>query len=520
MGAFNGNQHRLIENLARRVTRQKKDGPEMMVYAPFDRSPIGKVPKCDRGDVAHAVERARLAQAKWAGVSVRQRAAIFKTFHTLIRKERNEILDLVQWETGKARKSAFEEVADVMNTTRHYCYHSEWLLKRKLRRGGLPTLTWTWEVKHPIGVVGMISPWNYPLTLAITDAVPALIAGNAVVLKPAEQTSFTALWVKRLLEEAGLPKDLFQVVTGTGARTGAALSELADYILFTGSTATGRKVAETAGRRLIGSSMELGGKNAMLVLSDANLNRTVKGAINACFSNAGQLCISAERIYVHQSLYEEFLRHFVERIRKMKLGADYSYKYDMGSLIGRMQYLKVKEHVLDAKKKGAGIAIGGRPRPDLGPYFVEPTVLTRVTPEMKVFHEETFGPVVSVFSYRSLDEAIEKINDTDYGLNASIWTRDACFGRRLAERIRTGTVNINEGYAAAWGSVDAPMGGFKASGIGRRHGREGLLKYTESQTISVQRLMPVGGPSWLCAASYAKIMSFALGILERIPLIR
>ncbi len=512
--------HRLLDELQRKITVSNRNQPKMMVYAPFDRTPIGQIFKCDHTDVEAAVKRGRIAQKEWEKIPVRSRATVFLSFIRLLRDQQQEILDLVQLETGKARKSAFEEVADVMNTTRHYVYHSGWKLMPKLRRGVLPTLTWTWEVRHPVGVVGMIAPWNYPLTLAITDAVPAMIAGNAVVLKPAEQTSFTALWVKKVLEEAGVPPDLFQVVTGTGAQAGMAVAELSDFVQFTGSTATGRKVAQVAAKRLVGSSMELGGKNSMLVLSDANLRKTAKGAVNACFSNAGQLCISAERIFVHQSLYEEFLRQFTARIRKMKLGPGYSYKKDMGSLIGRMQYNKVRDHILDAKKKGAGVVVGGRPRPDLGPYFVEPTVLTRVTPRMNLYYEETFGPVVAVFPFRSVDEAIEQINDTQYGLNASIWTRDTRFARKLAERIKTGTVNINEGYAAAWGSVDAPMGGFKASGLGRRHGREGLQKFTEPQTISIQTLIPVGGPSWLCAKSYAKIMSKALGLLEKIPFVR
>jgi acyl-CoA reductase-like NAD-dependent aldehyde dehydrogenase len=259
-----------------------------------------------------------------------------------------------------------------------------------------------------------------------------------------------------------------------------------DYVSFTGSTDTGRLVAERAGARLIGCSLELGGKNPMIVREDADLLKALDGAIRGSFANAGQLCISTERLYVHESVFEPFLRQFVARAQALQLGAGLDYEADMGSLANEHQLRKVVDHVRDAVEKGAVVRAGGNARPDIGPLFFEPTVLSGVTPDMTVFSEETFGPVVSVYSFSSDEEALHLANDSRYGLNASIWSTDLRFAEGMARRIEAGTVNINEAYSAAWGSVDAPMGGRKDSGTGRRHGAEGLLKFTESQTIAVQ----------------------------------
>ncbi len=257
-----------------------------------------------------------------------------------------------------------------------------------LRRGALPGLTSTREYRHPKGVVGNISPWNYPLTLAVTDALPAFMAGNAVVLKPDRQTSFTALLAAELLDEAGLPRDLFVVVTGEGWETGPALIGEVDYIAFTGSTATGRTVARQAGERLTGCSLELGGKNAMIVLGDADLERAVKGTVRGCFSNAGQLCLSIERLFVQDSICDHFAKRFAQRTRNLKLGSALDYTVDVGSLISQRQLDTVSEHLPDAVEKGATVLAGGRPRPDLGPLFYEPTVLTDVRAGMTLFADE------------------------------------------------------------------------------------------------------------------------------------
>jgi acyl-CoA reductase-like NAD-dependent aldehyde dehydrogenase len=277
--------------------------------------------------------------------------------------------------------------------------------------------------------------------------------------------------------------------------------------MFTGSTRTGRLVARQASERLIGCSLELGGKNPMIVLSDAGVSSAVDGAIRGCFAGAGQVCVSIERIYVHESLYPHFVSLFAERARELKLGAALDYSVDMGSLTTERQLHTAEEHVADALANGATLVTGGKRRPELGPLFYEPTILTGVRPGMKVFAEETFGPVVSVYSFASDVEAIQKANETPYGLNASIWTSNARRGRELAGRILAGSVNVNESYAAVWGSVDSPIGGWKDSGLGARHGAEGILKFTRMKTIAVQRLLPIGPARRMDAGLHARWMT-------------
>jgi acyl-CoA reductase-like NAD-dependent aldehyde dehydrogenase len=324
------------------------------------------------------------------------------------------------------------------------------------------------------------------------------------------------LWAAELLAEAGLPRDVFCVVTGDGA-TGQALVERADFLMFTGSNRIGRLVAAKAGERLVGCSVELGGKNPMIVLRDADLKAAAACAVRACFAGAGQVCISVERIYVHEEVYGAFLKMLAERTRKIQLGAAFDYSMEVGSLTTAAQLRRVEEHVQDAVEKGADIVAGGRRRPDLGPLFFEPTILTGVREGMKLFAEETFGPVVSVYPAASEEEAIEKANATPFGLSASVWTRDERKGARLARAIRAGSVNVNEGYAAAWASVDSPIGGMKESGLRPRHGAEGILKFTESQTIAVQRWLPIAASHGMSQAFYARWMTRVMKLLRRTP---
>jgi succinate-semialdehyde dehydrogenase/glutarate-semialdehyde dehydrogenase len=507
----------LIERLAKRVAVFGPAKSTLTSRAPYTGEVIGTVPESTPDDVAEAYRRARLAQQQWGALPISQRLKPFRSYGEQVLARQGQILDLIQLENGKARTHAFEEVADVGLTARYYVANAEAHLGREKHKGALPLLTKTIELHHPRGVVGIISPWNYPLVLAITDAIPALIAGNAVVLKPDLQTIFSALWAADLLIQAGLPADLLQIVAGDGPVLGPSIVEGADYVSFTGSTRVGRLIATQAAERLVGCSLELGGKNAMVVLDDADLDKAARGAVRACFSSAGQLCISIERLMVHESVHDEFIRRFADRVNAMTIGPALDFEPDMGSLTSQRQLDTVIRHVDDAVAKGATVVTGGRARPDLGPYFYEPTILTGVTPDMALCAAETFGPVVAVSSFRTEDEAVERANASDYGLNASVWTTDHARGRRLAARIQAGTVNVNEGYAAAWGSTDAPMGGFKDSGLGRRHGREGIVKYTESQTIATQRLLGFDAPFGMGNEAYAKFLTTAVKLMKRIP---
>jgi succinate-semialdehyde dehydrogenase / glutarate-semialdehyde dehydrogenase len=505
-----------IAALTRRATAGGADPVE--THAPATRAKIADLPQSDGTDIEDAYARARAAQREWAQRPLRERTAVFARLHDLILREQAEILDILQTETGKARHHAFEEVVDVAINCRYYARTAGQALGSKRRAGALPLLTTAREVRHPKGVVLVISPWNYPLALSVSDAVPALVAGNAVVSRPDNQTALTTLWAHELAEKAGLPKDLWQVVLGRGRSIGGELIERADFVDYTGSTATGRSIAQQAAAHFVECSLELGGKNPMLVLDDADVRKAADGAIRACFSSAGQLCEAMERIYVMDAVHDEFVERFVAKVEALRLGAELNYDSDMGSLTFSRQLEAISEHVEDARSKGATVLTGGKPRPDLGPYFYEPTVLTGVTPEMEVYREETFGPVVSVYRVYTEDEAVEQANDTTYGLNASIWTKDVKRGQRIAERLRAGAVNINEGYAAAWGSVDAPSGGLGDSGLGRRHGAEGILKYTNVQTIAVQRLLPIAPLPGMSEETWAKTLSAALWTMRRLGL--
>jgi succinate-semialdehyde dehydrogenase/glutarate-semialdehyde dehydrogenase len=344
------------------------------------------------------------------------------------------------------------------------------------------------------------------------------MAGNAVVLRPDQQTSLTALLGVELLVEAGLPDGVLQVVLGPGPSVGDAVVQTADYVCYTGSTATGRQVAQAAARRLVGASLELGGKNTMYVAADANLARAAEGAVRACFSGAGQLCVSMERLVVHETVADRFLELFLGRVRGMTLGSGLDWTADMGSLLSPAQLDTVTRHVDDAKAQGATVLAGGRARPDIGPLFYEPTVLDGVTAAMVCRDEETFGPVVSIYRVGSDDDAVALANDTAYGLNASVWTRNVKRGRRIAARIKAGTVNINEGYAAAWGSVGAPMGGMKDSGLSRRHGAEGITKYTDVQNVTVQHGLGVGAPAGMSQEAWARALTVSLKLMKRVGL--
>ncbi|MFE3718731.1 succinic semialdehyde dehydrogenase [Streptomyces cyaneofuscatus] len=507
----------ITPTLLRRLTARVSAAPDAVrvtTTAPYTGVPLADLPVSTPDDVEAAFARARVAQKVWAATPLSERKRILLRYHDLVLARQDEALDLMQAENGKTRRDAFLEVVDIGIVSRYYARNAAKYLSPKRRRGAIPLLTHTTELHHPKGVVTVISPWNYPLSMAASDTIAALMAGNAVVQKPDTQTALTALWSMDLMYEAGLPRDVWQMVIGRGSSIGDPLMDNADYMMFTGSTATGRQIAADAGRRLIGASLELGGKNPMIVLDDADIEKAAEGAVAACFPSAGQLCVSIERLYVAESIRDEFVAAFTARTRKLSIGAAYDYSMDVGSLTTPAQLKTVTEHVDDAVTKGATVLAGGTARPDLGPLFYEPTILTDVTPDMTLYDHETFGPVVSIYTYRDVEEAVALANATSYGLNASVWSRNGARGRAVAARVHAGTVNVNEAFAAAWGSVDAPMGGMGDSGLGRRHGADGILKYTEPQTIAHQRLQGFTPPARISPETWAVLLTGALRLLK------
>lgn len=484
--------------------------------SPLGNQPLGLVPQSEESDVDAAFVRARAAQRAWALVPVEERQRVLLRLHDVVLERREEICELISLESGKARKDAFLEVAHLAMTARYYGRTSADHLRTTRVPGMFPGLTHVEVNRVPKGVVGIISPWNYPFTLALCDGLPALAAGNAVVAKPDKQTILTGLLGAELLEQAGFPADLWQVVSGAGADVGTPMMERADYICFTGSTATGRKIAAQCAERLIGCSLELGGKNPMLVLRDAHVERAAEGAVRGSFSNSGQLCISMERIFVADQVYDRFVDRFVSRTQAMTLGASTGWEVDMGTLVSQAQLETVEAHVADAVEKGARVLTGGRARPDLGPYYYEPTILEGVTPDMLCFGTETFGPLVSLYRFHDESEAVDRANDGSYGLNASIYTRDTRRARAMAPRVKAGTVNVNEPYGAAFGSLAAPMGGMRDSGLGRRQGAEGIWRYTETQSVGTQRGPAIAPPFGMSEEKYAAVMTSALKLLKKV----
>ncbi|WP_350269931.1 succinic semialdehyde dehydrogenase [Brevibacterium sp. CBA3109] len=464
------------------------------------------------GDVDRAFASARIAGRAWAARSPEHRSRVLLRLHSALRRHEDLLLDIIQYETGKARIHAYDEILDTYNVCRHYGVTTPTRLRPQRRRGAVPGLTRTEVTRTPLGVIGFITPWNYPLTLGATDLFAALAAGNAVVHKPDSQTTLTAIIMRRLAIACGLPAEVWQLVPGQRGDVGPALMAGADGLSFTGSTAAGRSIAAEAGRRLLPTALELGGKNPMLVLSDADLGSAVDGAVRGCFSSAGQLCLSIERIYVHEDLYSEFCAHFAEATRNLELSADYSYGPGMGSLAGPKQLARVSEHVEQARASGAQVIAGGRPVPELGPYFYLPTVLTDVSETAELFAEETFGPVVAVYPVASDAEAIARANDCQYGLNASVYSQSQ--GLETARQVEAGMVNVNEAYVAAWGSIDAPAGGVKASGLGHRHGVEGLYQFMHTHSIAEQHLVPIAPFGPLDQSRFARTLTTAFDLMR------
>lgn len=481
---------------------------------------------CPSGEEVHeAVKRARAAQEAWQQTSVQERLAIVKRFQLLLNQRKQQIARTITSESGKPYAEALlTEILVGLDAARFLLQETYGFLREeavphgslaaKLKSGRL--------IREPHGVIGIISPWNYPFSIPATETLAALMTGNAVVLKPSELTPLSALELASLLREAGLPSDIVQLVIGDGA-TGAALVESGiDKLIFTGSVATGRRIAKTAAARLLPMVLELGGKDPMIVCDDADLDVASSGAVWGAFVNAGQACLSVERCYVRRSIYERFVEACVAKTKRLRVGNGMDPDIDVGPLIHQRQLHTVEQHVEDALARGAKIMTGGERLASLGPNFYAPTVLADVNHEMRIMREESFGPVLPIMPFDSDEEAVRLANDSEYGLAASVWTRDRTRGEKIARQIKAGTVMVNDAVSC-YGISEAPHGGVKASGIGRTHGRLGLEEMVRVKYLDSDLLPAVKKPWWYRydpnmagAAEGFLNLQFARGVMRRV----
>ena len=441
-------------------------------------------------EVRTAVAKALAAQAAWSQLGLRRRVAVLRDFQRRLLEKKSEIAAAITREAGKPVAEALvTEVLVVLDAAQFLIDNAHRLLREeRVPHANLATKAKRGRIlREPYGVIGIVSPWNYPFSIPATETLAALVAGNAVVLKPSEFTSLVALELESLLQAAGLPDHVFQVVVGDAATGQVLIESSIDKLIFTGSLATGKKIAAAAAGRLLPVVLELGGKDPMLVLDDADLDVASSAAVWGAFVNAGQACLSVERCYGHRSLYQNFLKACVEKAKKLRVGHGEDRETDVGPLIHERQLRLVEEQVEDARARGARVLAGGTRLPELGANFYAPTVLAGVTHDMRIMREETFGPVLPVMAFDDDEEAIALANDSEYGLAASVWTRNRERGDRLARRIQAGTVMVND-VLSCFAISEAPHGGVKASGAGRTHGRFGLeemvrVKYLDSDLL-------------------------------------
>jgi succinate-semialdehyde dehydrogenase/glutarate-semialdehyde dehydrogenase len=441
-------------------------------------------------DVHEAVRRARAAQPAWQALPVRQRLKVLKEFQRKLTEKRIEIAELISREAGKPTVEALNtEVIVVLDATEFCLRKSHRFLRdeplphdnlaMKTKRGKL--------VREPYGVIGIIAPWNYPFSTPAIETLGALAMGNAVVLKPSEFTPLVALEFQKLMYAAGLNPYLLQVLIGGGPVGGALLEADIDKVIFTGSVATGKRIAEAAAKRLLPVVLELGSKDPMIVLEDADLEATSSGAVWGAMMNCGQTCLSIERCYVHRSVYERFLELCKQKIERLRIGEGLGSEVEVGPLIHERQLCTVEDHVNDAVAQGARLLTGGKRLPELGPNFYAPTLLADVQQDMRIMREETFGPALPVAPFDTEEDAVRLANDTQFGLAASVWTSNSKRGEAIARRIRAGTVMVNDAISA-FGIAEAPHGGFEQSGIGRAHGEMGLAEMVLMKYVDVDLL--------------------------------
>ena len=458
---------------------------------------LGDLACATPAEVHDAVARAKAVQPRWQATPVRDRIAVLRKFQQLLNQRRDEVAALICREAGKPAAEALATEVLVVLDAGEFCIRNahRFLREQPLPHGNLAMKTKRGKLlRDPYGVIGIIAPWNYPFSIPAVETLGALVTGNAVVLKPSEFTPLIALELRRLLLKAELPPDLMQVVIGEGPVGGALTESAIDKLIFTGSLATGKRVAESAARRLLPVVLELGGKDPMIVLDDADLEVTSSGAMWGAFMNAGQTCLSTERCYVHRTLYEPFLQKCREKIAKLRVGNGLESEIEIGPMIHERQLRIVDEQVREAVECGARLLAGGTRLRELGPNFYAPTLLADVTNDMRIMQEETFGPVLPVAPFDTDDEAVRLANDSNFGLAASVWTGSRRRGEAVAARVKAGTVMLND-MISCFGIAEAPHGGFKRSGIGRTHGELGLQEMVQVKYVDVD-LMPRMAKLW------------------------
>jgi succinate-semialdehyde dehydrogenase / glutarate-semialdehyde dehydrogenase len=494
------------------------DLDQIAVKNPVTSEEIGKIPITSADEVRAAAGRARAAQPAWEGRGVKERANLLRAWADLLWDDQKQAMQKIRSETGKNEIGSWLEVVVVDTVVAYYHQQAPRFLKPQTRRSLFPGKQTARVYYKPHGVCGFITPWNYPLNNAFIDLIPALIAGNTVLLKPSEITPFTAQYAVELMYRVGIPKDVIQIVMGDG-RTGAALIDEVDYISFTGSTATGRKIAMRAAERLIPCSLELGGKDPLIILKDADVDLAASGTLIGALENAGQVCISTERVYVEDAIYDQYVERIRHYANQLHMGSGDGYDVHVGSLTNERELLRTEAQVKDAVEKGAEIVYGGKRRPDLGPLFFEPTVLANVNHDMLAMNEETFGPLVPIMRVKDADEALRLANDSEYGLSAAIFTKDLKRGEQLATRIESGDVCVN---TTQWtfGTPSLPMGGVKNSGMGRRNGPEGLLRFVKAQSVLIDNQLMTKPNLTLGDPQAIKIFLLLRSLRRRLPFLR